>query len=351
MEISKKLLLICLVLSPLFSFSQETDLNPEDPDWKISDTTIAEPEFVSQGQDAEIILIKNGQAFKLKPLTIEPVDMERYERLSDLQKASFHRVRQGMIKSLAVVLAKLRPTLGFFTLTKNKIVSIVKRRPGENQSSYELGQGKVEDILSSLNVKLWKESTKIADAKTISLVINPMLIVSASAPLKLGGAVGFSLAVGYNSETERMVVDVSTSLEKYKSGFVWLAGVKATTGLEFDASSGTSRVKRGEVFFPPVLPVWDGGGVDFYSFGVSTALSVPPPPITDVFTYRHSTTRFTVMRLSFSGVYAGRLVRKVNEYRKISLGTVKKFNSRVASMASPAVNMCKRLLGKKSNPE
>ncbi|MNL21687.1 hypothetical protein D3C87_1429900 [compost metagenome] len=206
-------------------------------------------------------------------------------------QAKFHKIRLGLLSKFAAALDKNALMMGAAIVSKNKILGVFKKREKIEGSLREIGRTSAENMLNGLNAKLWNEARKVADAKEISLVVNPAAGAFVGFPKKLhvGGIVGFGLNIGYNVDSDVLFLTMNGTVEKLRSGFVVFAGARFTAGLQFDANptpgirlgenpfkkSGFLHRERMEVYYPIYVPFWTASGENRYGLGISGSFSIP----------------------------------------------------------------------------
>lgn len=284
----------------------------------------------------ELLTTKKGRVYTLRGSGIDSGAVSKMREMTSDQQKNFQDIRLNILQRMAGILDSQSLTIGVGIATKNKLMGLFKKKDptAVPQSVRELGMLSIDKILNSLNAKFWSESAKIADSKEVTFFMNPAGQFSISmGKFGMGRAAGVTFAIGYNKTTDLLFLDILGNMDKIRSGFVVFGGLKVLTGFHFDSSETANtrfKTQTGETFFPIILPAWEATGKDFYSFGVSTAIGLPPPPITDLFTYKMDTKRTRLLRLGITTVPLWMLVynslKRINAPSELLLKFAKKAN-------------------------
>ncbi|MFS4460343.1 hypothetical protein [Bdellovibrio sp. HCB2-146] len=306
------ILVLSLCLGLLFSpklFAEEipleTDLVWDVREWEFLET-VTKPSYELSD---EHMIRKAGHSYTLRADLIPQEARALYYELDLEKREKFHKIRLGLLNKFAAVLDKNALMMGAAIVTKNKILGIFKKGQKAEGSLREIGRTSVENVLNGLNAKLWNEARKVADAKEVSLVVNPAAGVFIGVPNKLhiGGAIGFGLNIGYNVESDVLFLTINGTVEKIKSGFVIFGGAKLLTGLQFDSNpapgfrfgkkmrqkSNLFLRERSEIYNPIYVPFWTASGEGRYGLGISASFSVPG----QVFYYKNDSLSLRLLRL------------------------------------------------------
>ena len=314
-------LFICIGAAwPMFSYAQ-TEGGDKSESWEVRESDLETYEVKAENTQETVpladeeILTKKGTKFTLYADQIEPASIERFHEMSEDKQKSFHQARLRILSRMAAILNSQRLTIGFGMATKNKLTGMFKKRETSLENSEqqavppkvalrEMALVPIEKILNNINNMFWREASKVGDAKEVTLYLNPagqavLLLPS----VKVGGALGLMLGVGYNKDTDVLFLDVMATIEKAQSGFAALVAVKLLVGLEFDTRPEQTRLfkaRRGEVYYPMFVPFWDGTGPNHYTAGVSLVASLPPPPFSNPFHFRTDFRKILIARLGIS---------------------------------------------------
>ncbi len=341
MKIFAAIIIMTWAFVPGLCFAQEPS-NAPDPSWEVRETNLTEVSVEAiDGADLihlddETLTTKKGRSYTLRGVDVDSLSISKMRQLSPEQQKNFQEIRLNILKRMTAILDSQSLTIGAGIATKNKLMGLFKKKDPSRvqQTVREVGMLSVEKILNSINAKFWTESVKIADAKEVTFFMTPLGQISLGLPkVAVGGSLGVTFAIGYNKVNDVMFLDILANMERLRSGFVVFAGFKVLTGLHFDSSVKSAarfKAQRGETFFPIVIPAWDGTGADYYSFGVSTAVGLPPPPITELFTYKMNTQRMRLLRLGITTVPLWTLVynslKGLNASKELLLKFAKKAN-------------------------
>jgi hypothetical protein len=255
----------------------------------------------------EIYYTKKGRSYTISNSHIDAGTLSKFDSLSEDKRKNFHHIRNKILQRFATFLDGQSLAIGVGVMTKNKLVGLFKKKdktaPVVKRTVREHGILSVQKMLESLNQKLWLESRNVAFAKEVTFFVNPLGQIILGIPKKgAGGALGFTLAFGFQKETDTMFMDVLADFEKLKSGFVAFAGARLKVGLNFDSSENPGKIgqwMRTEVNNPILVPVWEGKGATNYALGGSLAVALPPMPV-DIFHYRNTALKFRILRIPFS---------------------------------------------------
>lgn len=315
-------LFICIGAAwPMFSYAQIEGGGPSDA-WEIRESQLESYEVRTEllPSDLELadeeIVTKKGNKFVLHGDAVDKSSLLRLRELPTEKQENFHQIRRTVISRFAAILNSQRLTIGAAIATKNKIVGIFKKKnagdaeespaqePTPKQTLRELGAVSVETILNNINKKFWSEAANVGGAKEVTLYLNPMGHVILAIPkVKVGGALGASIGIGYVKETDVLFIDVLANVEKVKAGFATMLAAKVNVLIQFDAAEEKTVLLKpvnGERKYPMLVPFWEGTGRGKYSVGFSLTASVPPTPFTDAFHYRTDSKSIRLLRLGIT---------------------------------------------------
>jgi hypothetical protein len=320
-------LFICIGAAwPMYSYAQLDRGDQESAEaWDVRESALEvyevkteTPADASTLADEEIVT-KKGVKFTLRGNFIDKESQLRLSELPIEKQKNFHQIRLTLITRMAAILNSQRLTIGVAIATKDKIVALFKKKnladdklveniegqlPVVKPTLREQGQLSVEKILNNINHKFWSEAANVADAKEVTVYLNPTGHVVLTLPkMKAGAGVGALLGIGYNKETDVLFLDILATFEKIKSGFAAQVVVKALFGVEFNSNTEKAplfKVQRGERHYPVMVPIWEGKGPGVYTAGVSLALSIPTAPFTDPFHYRTEFKKVRLLRLGIN---------------------------------------------------
>jgi len=281
------------------------------------ESLLVDPALRFQNAYAIRIEFNGGPSYSLDP---QQYQLNRLHVEPDLMQ-SFLQNRETILKGLARVLSFGRLGFGVGSLVKNKVKQMVGRG-GDTHPIEELtgesvrngigerGRVAVEGILRSVDTKLWQESRRVAEANEFGAMASVGTIAEGGARSKgVGGSFSIGISFAYNVKQKALVFDIYRQTERFQKSLaaVGLVGVLPKVGffLAGTPEGAAHRPRSGYSFYPPGAPGYMEVTNSHYSAGFSTSLSLPPPPIVDLFTYTNSTHRVSMLRITISPILPG----------------------------------------------
>ncbi|GIL16745.1 MAG: hypothetical protein BroJett040_04960 [Oligoflexia bacterium] len=254
------------------------------------------------------------------------IDTATYEGMEDKDKFNFQTNRYLFLKATETALLKVNWTLGMGSLVgeklvfvKDKVKSALSKEEKQEQTAFENMQETfrershrvVRNVIKALDRNLWEKAPVISRSNEFG--------VSAAVGIQALGGVGekgwgriidLGLSFGYHKETKSLVFQIFLDREKFKSTMmkaVFIAGVVGKAGVyianQKDSSQAPSR--KGESFYPPMIPGFQSTTPELVNFGGSSGLTWPPSPLGDMMTYTTTLDNDALLRITISPIMKG----------------------------------------------
>lgn len=297
-----------------------------------------------------------------KPLT--EVDQTAYQSMPDADQRSFQMKRFMFLKATESALMKVNWTLGMGSLVGEKLV-FIKDKVKEAVT----GQDKVEqavfdnmqetfrqrslrivgNILKSIDKNLWEKAPVISKSNEFGLSVAAGIQALGGVGTKgYGGILDLGMSFGYHTETRSLVFQIFLDREKFKSTLmkaVFIAGVVGKGGVYIANQSDSTKApsRKGESFYPPMIPGFQSTTPELVNFGGSSGLTWPPSPLGDVLTYTTDLSNDAILRITVSPIMKG-FVRVSTALNPMQL-IVEKISALVEKFSrSQPAPLCSRML-------
>ena len=188
----------------------------------------------------------------------------------------------------------------------------------------------IQNILSGIDQKISAQPELIAQSNEISFLLSVSLVgLGGTNEKHWGGAYGFGISIGFNSESKKMSFKIFRDKEFFKSTVmkaVAVGGLVIKAGIKIAADQNKSKSTTGESFYPPFVPGYQASTKESFSFGFSSGLTWPPSPFADVLTYTNELQQDTFIRLDFSPFLNNSVAPQLTENQHLDFDTLPQFS-------------------------
>ena len=309
---------------------------------------------------------------------------ENYELLPEKDKQSFHRNRKLFLSQVARALSSIKLGFGFGTLIKDHIdYHIQNLQEAEVQNQALAIQGGVEadykaavsqnreallaeqderikktlnarsvefvqSAMSGIDQLLWIQAPIFSNANEFGVVA--AMGVEAIAGVRgkggWGGLLDLGISIGFNRDTQALVVQVFREVEQYKTttmSVVALAGFVTKDGIYIANQLPGKLGHEGVSFYPPMAPGYSSITSDSIMAGFSSGLTWPPSPLGDMLTYTNSLDQNMILRVTVSKLNPG--------FLRVESGLAADLYKMVVAGPKAALEQMQKLFGKKAATE
>ena len=162
----------------------------------------------------------------------------------------------------------------------------------------------INNIILGIDQKISSQPELIAQSNEVSFLLSFSLVgLGGTNENHWGGAYGFGLSIGFNSQTKKVAIKFFKDKEHFKNTVmkaVAVGGLVVKAGLKIAADKNGVKTTSGEAFYPPFVPGFQSNTKESFSFGFSSGITWPPSPFADVLTYTNDLEQETLARLDFS---------------------------------------------------
>lgn len=294
--------------------------------------------------DEKLLKFKSGFEYSIKRHAQHPEDAEAYNGIPAEEQLQFHNTRFFILKSIAAVLNFSRFASGSALLIGEKIYHTLKSRPSTVayldgymatderlpldsevdqmtdssppvMSIKERGFAFARKILDAIDRQLWRQAPLVGRSDEFGLLVSVGAQAEVAKGSKgFGGSWSLGISLGYNRSQNAVVFEIYREKESVHKALpaVSVAAVLGKIGGFIQQSEAArpeseERIKesKGQAIYPPGFPAFMEATPTFFGSGMSSALGVPPPPISDAFAYINNLNRKTLVKISVSPLLKG----------------------------------------------
>jgi hypothetical protein len=343
-----------------------------------SDLSIEVPQAEASESTGELVVKVGRSIFTV----VDPTGPQRenYEMLPDKDKASFHRNRKLFLSQVARALSSVKLGFGFGSLIKDHIdYHIQKLQEAEIQNQALALQGGVaadykaaasenreailaeqdeklrktvnarsvefvQSAMSGIDQLLWTQAPIFSNANEFGVVAAMGVEALAGVQGKggWGGLIDLGISIGYNRDTQALVLQVFREVEKYKTTtmrVVALAGFVTKDGIYIANQLPGKLGHEGVSFYPPMAPGYSSITSDSIMAGFSSGLTWPPSPLGDMLTYTNSLDQNMMLRVTVSKLTPG--------FLRVESGLAADLYKMVVAGPKLAIEQMQKLFGKR----
>lgn len=178
----------------------------------------------------------------------------------------------------------------------------------------------IESFIQAVDYKLWYQAPLFIAANEYSISGSlGLLIEGGFRDTGYGGTEDIGVSLAFNDQQKAVIFEIYHLSDEFLKSDMAVAVVGLNMKVNFSMFKrnlqAPTKTLRGETYYPPAAPLSSGFGSDYYTFGISTSLGLPPPPLADLLTYTNSTTRITWLRLGISPLHKGYVRLYKGEYK------------------------------------
>lgn len=300
-----------------------------------------ETPLVSESSGETVLRFKSGFEYSIRQEPEHPEDALAYAQIPEQEKQRFHSTRAFILKKVAALLNFSRFATGTGLMIGEKIYHTFKSRPStsgyldgylvtdervrefedevvppsSNMSIKDRGFALARKSLAAIDRQLWRQAPLVARSDEFGLLISlgGQLEVGKLSQ-GFGGSWSLGISLGYNRAKKAVVFEIYRERESLHTALpaVSVAAVLGKLGVFIQQSEATKTEdeshlseSKGQALYPPGFPMFAETTPTFFGVGLSSALGVPPPPISDAFAYLNNLNRKTLVKLSVSPLLKG----------------------------------------------
>lgn len=262
-------------------------------------------------------------------IEVEPVEiidpLKEYNELSLDEKIQFQNKRLHFLKAAAKALHASQLAIGTGLIIGDSfrfMKAIVKGEGFHFDRSPERRQALIQKILNSLDYRLHSQAPLVLSANELGFVVSAGVIkLHGIRDSGGGGLLEMGLIFAYNKESKTFVIENFVAPEKFVSSLAAVAvvGVNGKAGIFMaNRERGFEAVNRvAQSFYPPIIPAFATNGAKQFTFGFSSGLGFPPPPMADLLTFSNSHRETVTFRIEISKALKGFVRIKTGEYKTL----------------------------------
>ncbi len=262
-------------------------------------------------------------------IEVEPVEiidpLKEYNDLNLDEKIQFQNKRLHLLKAAAKALHASQLAIGTGLLIGDSfrfMKAVLKGQAFHFDRSKERRRGIIQNILNSLDYRLHSQAPLVLSANELGFVVSAGIIkLHGIRDNGGGGLLEMGLIFAYNKESKTFVIENFVAPERFVSSLAAVAvvGINGKAGIFMaNRERGLEAVNRfGQSFYPPIIPAFATNGAKQFTFGFSSGLGFPPPPMADLLTFSNSHRETVTFRVEISKAIKGFIRIKTGEYKTL----------------------------------
>lgn len=277
-------------------------------------------------------------------IEVEPVEivdpLKEYNELSLEEKVQFQNKRLHFLKAAAKALHASELAIGTGLLIGDSfrfMKAVLKGQGFHFDRSKDRRKALIQNILTNLDYRLHSQAPLVLSANELGFVVSAGIIkLHGIRDNGGGGLLEMGLIFAYNKESKTFVIENFIAPERFISSLAAVAvvGVNGKAGIFMaNRERGHEAANRfAQSFYPPVIPAFASNGAKQFTFGFSSGLGFPPPPMADLLTFSNSHRETVTFRIEISKAFRGFVRIKTGEYKTLVLPIFEMLKERMVAL-------------------